>query len=137
MKAAPRNEPRIDSQPADDDHEQHQERQVDVEGQRLRAAEVEEDQLGAGHAAVERRDPEGQELGRSGRTPMISAAMSRSRMAIQERPIRPAHEVLGHQGEDAPRARGPPGSASGRGLGPVTITPSTVRGGAVIVPDDA
>src|SRR5438874_10773699 len=43
------------AEPADDHHEQHEERQPDVEGQRLGAAEVEEDVLGARHAAVERR----------------------------------------------------------------------------------
>src|SRR4029434_3364951 len=43
-------------QPADDHHEQHEEREVDVEGERLRAAEVEEHVLRARHPAVERRD---------------------------------------------------------------------------------
>ena len=45
-------------------------------------------------------------LVRSGRTPMISAAMSRSRMAIHERPIRPRTRFLATSANSAstPRA---------------------------------
>src|SRR5437016_1284122 len=50
------------AQATDDDHEQHEERERDVEGQRLRAAQIEEDELGAGHATVEGRDREGEQL---------------------------------------------------------------------------
>ena len=75
---------------------------------------------------------------RSGRTPMISAAMSRSRMAIHERPTRPAHEVLGDEREHDHERRAPSRSAPARvASGPVTITPSTSAVGAVMVPDDA
>src|SRR3546814_9780752 len=47
---------------ADDDHEQHEERNVDVEGEGLRAAEIEENQSDTGHAHIERADREGEEL---------------------------------------------------------------------------
>src|SRR6266498_859943 len=92
------------SETSDDDHEEDEERQVDVEGQGLRAAQIEEDQLGPRHAAVERADGEGEQRGAHGRTPMISAAMSRSRMAIQERPTRPRTRFLATNAQTTTRA---------------------------------
>ena len=43
----------------------------------------------AGDAAIERRDREGEQLGRQSRMPISSAAMSMSRTAIHMRPMRP------------------------------------------------
>src|SRR5207245_11441026 len=50
------------AEPADDHHEQDEEGQRDVEGGRLGAAEVEEDELRGGDPAVERADDEGEEV---------------------------------------------------------------------------
>src|SRR5439155_10404201 len=47
---------------ADDHHEQDEEGQRDVEGQRLGTAEVEKDELRARDATVERADAEGEQL---------------------------------------------------------------------------
>ncbi len=52
------------AEPADDDHEQDEEALVDVEHGGFRAAVPEEHQHRAGDAAVERRDREGEQLGR-------------------------------------------------------------------------
>src|SRR6267142_6023690 len=79
---------------ADDDHEQHEERERDVEGLRLRAAEIKEHELGAGHPAEKGRDGEGEELGAERADADDLAAMSRSRMAIHARPTRPRTRFL-------------------------------------------
>ena len=88
------------AQPADDDHEEHEERQVDVERQRLGAAEVEEDELGARHPAVERADREGEELGAE----RAHADDLGRDVAVADRHPRtahpPAHEVLRDQREE-------------------------------------
>src|SRR5215813_3703058 len=51
------------AEPPDDHHEQDQERQRDVEGERLGAAEIQEHELRPRDAAIERAHGEGQELG--------------------------------------------------------------------------
>ena len=88
MKAAPRNEPRmLPSPPMMIMNRIWNERSM-LERQRLDRAQVDERPQGAGDAAVERADrrrPRAWPC--SGRMPMISAAMSMSRIAIQERPI--------------------------------------------------
>ena len=68
---------------------------------------------------------------------MISAAMSRSRIAIQERPTRPRTRFLATRAKTATKDSAITYRAAAVALGPVTITPSTVRPGAVIVPEEA
>ncbi len=76
-------------------------------------------------------------LVRSGRTPMISAAMSRSRIAIHERPTRPRTRFLAMTANTATRASAVRYRTSAVAAGPVTMMPATVRGGAVMVPEEA
>ena len=73
----------------------------------------------------------------SGRMPMISAAMSRSRMAIHERPTRPRTRFLATKARPTTIVSATRYRTGAVAWGPVTITPSTVRGGAVAVPDGA
>ena len=73
---------------ADDDHEQDPEREVEVERLGLHRAEVAVRVQRAGHAAVERADREGEQLGRaSAGCRSRSAATSMSRTAMNARPI--------------------------------------------------
>src|SRR6266850_7805896 len=73
-------------QAADDDHEEDQKRDADVEGQGLGGSEVEKDEPGSGHPAVERADPEGEQL----RTQRPHADDLRGDVAIADRHPRPA-----------------------------------------------
>ncbi len=67
--------------------------------------------------------------------PMISAAMSMSRMAIQARPMRPRTMFLAASAKTVRKTRLMKYRVSAVALGPVTMMPRKVRGGAVIVPD--
>src|SRR2546425_1084114 len=78
--------------------------------------------------------PNASSLVRSGRIPMISAAMSRSRMAIQARPRRPRTRFLATRPKMATNARAITYRAPEVALGPVTSTPNTSRSGAEVVP---
>jgi hypothetical protein len=73
----------------------------------------------------------------SGRTPMISAAISRSRMAIHDRPTRPRTRFLATSANTTTRARANTYRAADVASGPVTMIPKTVRVGAVMVPEEA
>jgi hypothetical protein len=68
---------------------------------------------------------------------MISAAMSRSRMAIQERPTRPRTRFFATSAKTMTRTSATTYRASAVDAGPVTVTPSTERVGAVMVPEAA
>ena len=81
--------------------------------------------------------PKARSFVRSGRTPMISAAMSRSRIAIHDRPTRPRTRFLARRAKTTTSARAVTYRTGAVAFGPVTITPNTVRFGAVIVPDEA
>ena len=74
---------------------------------------------------------------RSGFTPIISAAMSRSRIAIQDRPMRPRTRFFATRANTATKAIATRYRIGGVALGPVTSTPNTARFGAVMVPDGA
>ena len=58
-------------------------------------------------------------------------------MAIHERPIRPRTRFFATSAPSATSASATTYRAPAPASGPVTMTPATVRGGAVIVPDEA
>src|SRR6266403_3934735 len=87
------------AQAADDHHEEDEKRDADVERQGLRAPEVEEHEPRPGHAAVERADPEGEEL----RPQRPHADDLGGDVAVADRHPRtadaPPHQVLGDDRE--------------------------------------
>src|SRR6185369_15405784 len=62
-KCTPEERPQHRPDAADDDHEKNAERQVEVVGFRLDGAEIRIREQRTGHAAIERADGEGQQLG--------------------------------------------------------------------------
>ena len=75
-------------------------------------------------------------LANIGRMPMISAAMSMSRIAIQVRPIRLRTRFLASSASRATKTSRKRYLASGVPEVPVTTTPGTTsRGGAEITPE--
>jgi len=68
---------------------------------------------------------------------MISAAMSRSRIAIHDRPMRPRTRFLAARANTATSPSAVRYRADGVEFGPVMRAPKRVRSGAVMVPDEA
>src|SRR5258707_11773168 len=75
-------------------------------------------------------------LALSGLMPMISAAMSMSRIAIHERPMRPRIRFLAARARMPTKLRVKRYLATGLASAPVTAAmPKTLRGGALITPE--
>ena len=71
----------------------------------------------------------------SGRIPMISAAMSMSRIAIHCRPIAPRVRLRATQANTKTKAKQNRYFTQASALGPVTAWPNNSRSGAVICPE--
>ena len=63
--------------------------------------------------------------------------MSRSRIAIHDRPMRPRTRFLATSAKSTTSPRATRYRTGAVAWGPVTMTPSMVRGGAVAVPEGA